>query len=271
MIGRIIVVSGVIFCCGFAWDRYRRRARAPGDGVDPGAEARFLEECLLGVWSEPRQLIADVQRDLAGPAQEAARHADRLVEVALTPQAQRNAWAAARHLATEGTTEDRAMSVRIILQHHVAPRCDWTGGYAPYQQDPRFRDVYESVALLLDLAELSLKYGDREPVQENGALVSPGWVHSNPAPSGDLRNGDFVEVLVDRYSSSPEDAGRYGEWAWVRLDSVSMEEAVVGVVTYDAPPGAAPNTLRNTESHGFGPGTPVTVPRRCIHRVVHGR
>ena len=274
MSGRILIVSGVVFCCGFAWDRRQRgrdRDRRRASETDESTR-RALEECLKDVWSEPRQLIADVQRETVGPAESAARPMDgRIAEVSLTPQAQRDAWASAKHMASEGMTEDRQQALRMLLQHNVAPLCDWSNGYAPYQHDPRFRDVYESTALILDLAELSLKYGDATPTDGNGAVVAPGWIHCQPAPSGVVRTGDNVEFMVDRFSASPDDGSRYAEWAWIRVDAAPGGAGVTGVVTYDAPPGAQANTLRNTESHGFGPGTPVTVPRRCIHRVVNGR
>lgn len=273
MIGRVLIFSGVVFCCGYGWHRYQRRQWERRYHAEQNDEQRKreLDACMDGVWSEPRQLIADIRVGLSGPGEAAAETpAGRLVEVALTPQAQRNAWAAAQYLASEGATEDRDAAIRLILQNNVAPRCNWSAGYAPYVHDPRFRDVYESAGVVMDLAELSLKYGTATPIADKGALVAPGWVHKNPAPSAEARTGDYVEVLVSRYSQNPQDDDRYSEWAWVRVDS-SDDDAVTGTVTFETPPGVQANPLRNTEGHGFGAGTPVTVPRRCIHRVVHGR
>jgi hypothetical protein len=273
MLGKVIVISGVVFCCGYGWHRYKKsqteEERQQRDNSD--AERRKLEECLEGIWSEPRQLIADIEQNLTGPAEAAAQSsAGRIVEVTLTPQSQRNAWEASKHLATEGRTQDRDQGIKYVLAA-TAPGCDWSRGYMPYASDARFRDVWESAGKILDLAELSLKYGNRSSTEGNGALVTPGWVHNNPAPTADLQSGDFVEVLVDRFSPSPEDEGRYVEWAWIRVDGASSDSDVTGTISYEAPPGAQANTLRNTESHGYSPGSPVTVPRHCIHRVVHGR
>lgn len=273
MLGKVIVISGVIFCCGYGWHRYskyrneeRRREWDHGE-----AATAALEKCMDGVWSEPRQLIADIRRDLTGPAEAAAlSSAGRIVEVSLTPQAQRNAWEAAKYLATEGLTEDRDDAVKRVLAA-TAPECDWSHGYLPYVSDARFRDVWESAGKLLDLGELALKYGNRSSTEGNGALVTPGWVHKNPAPAADLQAGDFVEILVDRFSPAPNDNSRYAEWAWIRVDGTCEAHDVTGTITYEAPPGAQANSLRNTESHGFGPGTAVRVPKCCIHRVVHGR
>jgi len=273
LIGRVIFVSGVIFCCGYGWHRYTRYKESERQRTWDTSEAarRQLDECMDGVWSEPRQLIADIQSELTGPAEAAATSiAGRIAEVSLTPQAQRNAWEAAKYLATEGLTEDRDGAVKRVLEA-TAGGCDWSQGYLPYASDPRFRDVWESAGTLLDLGELSLKYGRRGATEGNGALVTPGWVHKNPAPTADLRSGDFIEVLVDKFSPSPEDDSRYAEWAWVRVDNALPGGDITGTVTHEAPPGAQANNLRNSESHGFGPGCPMAVPRHCVHRVVHGR
>lgn len=270
MLGQVLVISGVVFCCGYGWHRYQRNQweRRNAAWRDSAETRQRLDACMDGVWSEPRPLIADIDGELVGPAKVAAKtQAGRVMEVSLTPQAQRNAWISASYLAHEGATEDRESAIRLILQNNVAPGCDWSGGYAPYGHDARFRDVYESVGLVLDLAELSMKYGSEA---SGGALVAPGWVHKNPAPSADVRAGDYVEVMVDRFSDDPRDDCRYAEWAWIRVDS-SQRDAVTGTVTFDAPPGAQANPLRNGESHGFIAGAPITVPRRCIHRVIHGR
>ena len=273
MLGRVIIISSVVFACGYGWHRHSRnkeRRRQQANQSDEQVR-RQMEACMEGVWSEPRQLIADIQSSLSGPGEAAAQTAaGRVSEVSLTPQAQRNAWAAGVYLAAEGGTEDRDAAIRLMLQNNVAPLCDWLRGYEPYAHDPRFRDVYESTGAILDLAELSLKYGSRNPLSGNGALIAPGWVHKNPAPSADVRQGDYVEVMVDRFSGSPTDDCRYAEWAWVRVDS-SEPESVTGTVTFEAPPGAEANPLRNAESHGFSSGVAVAVPRRCVHRVVHGR
>lgn len=273
MIGRVIIFSGVLFACGYGYHRYQKnRWRREHEAyMSDEQRRRQMEECMDGVWSEPRQLIPDITTDLSGPGEPAARTAaGRMLEVTLTPQAQRNAWAAATHLASEGTTENRDQAIRLMLQNSIAPGCDWSQGYVPYAHDPRFRDVYESAGAILDLAELSRKYGNKNPLADAGALIAPGWVHRTPAPSAEVNTGDYVEIMVDRFSTNPQDDSRYAEWAWVRVDSVDADE-VNGVVTFEAPPGAQPNPLRNTESHGFAAGTPVSVPRRCIHRVVHGR
>lgn len=273
MIGKVIFFSGVLFCCGYGWHRYTRHQAAERRRRWDDSEARRkqLDESMEGIWSEPRQLIPDIQLELSGPAEaKATSTTGRLAETTLTPQAQRNAWEAAKYLSTEGMTEDRDGAVKRILSCSV-PGCDWSQGYTPYAQDSRFRDVWESAGLLLDLAELALKYGCRSSTAGNGAMVSPGWVHTNPAPTADLKAGDFVEVLVDKFSPSPEDDSRYAEWAWVRVDSVPSGRDITGTITHEAPPGAQANNLRNTESHGYGPGTPVSVPRRCVHRVIHGR
>ncbi len=273
MIRVVFIASGVVFACGYGYHRYQKHQwkKKYDARQDDEVLKRQLDACMDGVWSEPRQLIADIQVELAGPGEAAAQTpAGRMTEVTLTPQAQRNAWAAAKYLAAEGATEERDAAVRLMLQNNVAPRCDWSSGYTPYAYDPRFRDVYESAAAIMDLAELTLKYGERNPTSDNGALVSPGWVHRNPSPSAEAQSGDYVEVLVSRFSKNPKDEDRYSEWAWVRVDSTDGEH-VTGTVTFDTPPGAQANPLRNTESHGFGAGTPAKVPRRCIHRVVHGR
>jgi hypothetical protein len=273
MIGKVIFVSGVIFCCGYGWHRWTKyksdERRRQWDDSD--AKRRQLEQCMEGVWSEPRQLIPDIQHELSGPAEAAAvSSAGRVAEATLTPQAQRNAWQASKYLAAEGLTENRDGAIKTVLAA-TAPGCDWSRGYLPYAHYPRFRDVWESAGVILDLAELSLKYGKRSSTAGNGALVTPGWVHKNPAPTADLKPGDFVEVLVDKFSPSPEDDSRYAEWAWVRVDGAGVGEDINGTITYEAPPGAQANSLRNTESHGFGPGTPILIQRRCIHRVIHGR
>ena len=273
MVGKVIFFSGVIFCCGYGWHRWTKHKseerRRQWD--DSEAKRRQLEECLEGVWSEPRQLIADIQQELAGPAEAAAvSSAGRVVEATLTPQAQRNAWQASKYLATEGRTEDRDAAVKVVMAA-TAPGCDWSRGYLPYAQEPRFRDVWESAGTILDLAELSLKYGRRSSTAGNGAVVTPGWVHKSPAPTADLKPGDFCEILVDKFSPSPDDDSRYAEWAWLRVDGIVEGDQINGTITYEAPPGGQSNSLRNTESHGFGPGVAVLVPRHCIHRVIHGR
>lgn len=269
---KVVLISGVVFGCGYAWHKWQRRRQQERDRYweSDSARRQDLDACMNGVWSEPRQLIADIVKELAGPAVPASETAaGRVLSVSLTPQAQRNAWASARYLANEGATEERDMAIRLALQNNVAPQCDWGRGVEAYAEDPRFRDVYESVGQILDLAELSGKYGAPQAVAEKGALLAPGWVHKNPAPSADVRAGDFVEVLVDRFSKDPTDDSRYAEWAWILVDST--DDDLRGTVTYSAPPGAQANALRNTESHGFASGTPIAVPRRCVHRVIHGR
>lgn len=272
MIGRVLIFSGVVFSCGYAWHRYTKfrdeEQRRQYDTSE--AQRQQLEECIAGVWSEPRQLIADIQSGLAGPGEAASQStAGRVVEVSLTPQAQRNAWEAAKYLATEGLTEDRDAAVKRVLAV-TAPGCDWSQGYMPYAQDARFRDVWESAGTILDLAELSHKYAPRSATTGNGTLVNPGWIHHNPAPSADLQTGDYIEVMLDKFSPDPGDDSRYAEWAWVRIDQATAD-VVTGCITHEAPPGGQANSLRNTESHGFGPGSPLSVPRNSIHRVVHGR
>ena len=94
MIGRVIFVSGVIFCCGYGWHRYTRYKESERQRKWDTSEAarRQLDECMDGVWSEPRQLIADIQSELTGPAEAAATSiAGRMAEISLTPQTQKNA------------------------------------------------------------------------------------------------------------------------------------------------------------------------------------
>lgn len=275
-VGRIFVVSGVLFGCG-AFLHYRKRqqerARAQAE-YDAQVRARAMEEAIAGVWSEPRPLIADIQHDLRGPGVTAATTpaTGRELELPLTPQAQRNAWSAASHLALEGQTKDRDHSIRQILQGSVVPKVDWSSGYAPYRNDTRFRDVYDATGDILDLAELSHKYAPGATDDSSGALVCPGWVHERPAPSADIRANDFVEVLVSEYSPDPSDDMRNAEWAWVKVDSVPRQgETVAGTITLDTPPGGVSNVLKHSSLHGFEAGTSIIVPRRCIFRVIKGR
>lgn len=274
MLGRVIIVSGVIFGCGYAMHRYTRRKQWESEEEARRAreQREALEECIKSVWSEPRALIADVEGELAGPAITAARtSAGRQAEVSLTPQAQRNAWSIAKYLASEGKTTNREVAIRTMMQQIVAPNCDWSQGWLPYRDDRRFRDVYEGAGLLLDFAELSGKYGARASTEGRGALVCPGWVHQAPAPTAGVRAGDFVEVMVDEYSDDPEDESRYAEWAWVRITSISPDkDMLAGVITLEAPPGAQSNVIANQERHGFAPGVSLVVSRSCVYRVVQG-
>lgn len=274
-VGRVLFVSGVVFACGYGLHRYQRRKQWESErsAGDRERQARELEECMLGVWSEPRDLIADVRQGLHGPADQAAHAANgRMLEVSLTPTAQRDAWSIAKYLSKEGRTQDRESAIRTMLQQIVAPGCDWSNGWQPYRNDPRFRDVYESTGNLLDLAELALKYAPRSTTAGRGALVCPGWVHEKPAPTADVRPGDFVEVMVDEYSEDPEYDSRHAEWAWVRVESLPKDgENVAGHVSLEAPPADEPNILRNTTQHGFDEGTAVLVPRRCVFRVAKAK
>ena len=271
--GRIIIVSGVIIACGYALDRYQRRAAyARAAGQRSAAErAQAMETCMAGTWSEARPLIADVTSELAGPGETAARSENgRTVELWLTPEAQRRAWTMAKYMAAEGQTEDPVASTRAILQRAVAPGCDWSDGWRSYQEDPRFRQVYESVQRLLEIAELSLKYAlSPGGSAGKGALICPGWVHGAPAPSADLRPGDFVEVLLDAFSPDPENDGRFVEWAWVEINSVPSGggDAVAGTITMNAPAGEPQHTLRYGKHHGYEIGSSIVVPRRCIFRL----
>lgn len=276
MIGRVVFVSGVLIGCGYAWHRHQRNKEAERlqREYEEAERARRLEECLLGIWSEPRPLIPDIETALSGPGQTAAvTVSGRMTELSLTPQAQRDAWSAATFAATEGRTKDRERTIRLILQESVAPGCDWSQGWLPYQADPRFRDVYEAVGKLLDLAELSLKYSPRSDRDENprGAMISPGWVHERPAPAVDIRPGDYVEVLLDQYSADPDAESKHADWAWVRVESApSDHDSVAGTISLDAPPGAYPNVLRYSDQHGFQPGTRLVVPRGSVFDVIKG-
>jgi hypothetical protein len=236
-------------------------------------QSRELEECIKGVWSEPRGLIADVQWEIDGPGSTAAlTSAGRQVEVPLTPQAQRDAWSIATYLASEGRTEDRESSIRTMLQQLVAPGCNWANGWQPYQADRRFRDVYEAAGTLLDLAELSLKYAPRGATDGAGALICPGWVHQTAAPTKGARPGDYVEVMVDEFSADPDDDGRYVEWAWVKIQSISKDEKqLAGEITLESPPGAQSAVLEHSGRHGFRPGSSLVVPRGCVYRVIQGK
>lgn len=274
---QVLIVTGVLGACGacgFAAHRWhrRRQAHARERADHEQARARRLEQCMAGVWSEARPLIADVTEDLSGPADTKA-HSDngRMVQVHLTPVSQRNAWTTAKFLAVEGQTRDRDFAARMILSLAVAPDCDWSYGWHPYAEDPRYRQVYESVALLLDLAELALKYAPRGATAGRGALLCTGWVHEPPAPSKDARPGDYVEVLIDEFSLDPEDASPYAEWAWVRVEKVGPTGELVGSITHDAPSGKIPYVLQHSAQHGLSDQTPVTVPRRCVFQVVSGR
>lgn len=275
---KVFFFGGIVVGCGYAWHRHQRR-KAYDEARRRYEEEEYLrrlQECLDGIWSEPRPLIADIGSVLEGPGETAAiSGSGRLVEIPLTPQAQRDAWSAVTFLATEGRTEDRERTIRLVLGETVAPACDWTQGWLPYQADPRFRDVYESVGILLDLAELSGKYGQASAqLQQNpqGAMLSPGWVHEKPAPTVDIRPGDFVEVLVDEYSPDPGAESRSADWAWVLVESAPPQHsAVAGTLMLEAPPGQYPHLLRHSDMHGFVPGTRVVVPRASIFRVIKGR
>lgn len=274
-VGRIIFISGVVFGCGYyihrrqrqrMWDRMHSQQNT-------AESARALEECIKDVWSEPRPLIADVQAEVVGPGDTAAEtSAGRMVELPLTPQAQRNAWSIAKYLSREGRTENREESIRTMMQQLVAPGCNWSNGWRPYQDDRRFRDTYEAAGVLLDLAELSLKYAPRGSTEGSGALVCPGWVHQTIAPSQGARPGDYIEVMVDEYSVNPNDDGRNAEWAWVKVQSISDDGgALAGAVTLEAPPGAQSSVLQHSARHGYSPGTSVVVPRSCVFRVIQGK
>jgi hypothetical protein len=275
LIGRIIVTSAVIGTCGYMLHRYQRRKWWEGvhSQQRTAEHARELEECISGVWSEPRPLIADVQEGLDGPGETAAHSTNgRMVELPLTPQAQRNAWSIGTYLASEGRTENRESAIRTMLRQVVAPGCNWDQGWQPYKEDRRFRDVYEAVGAMLDLAELSSKYAPRSSTEGPGAMICPGWVHESPAPTAAVRTGDYVEILVDVFSGDPDEDTRFTEWAWVRVESVPKDGDVIGgTVTIEAPPGGQANVLAHSERHGFAPGTRVVVPRRCVFRVIQGK
>jgi len=274
-VGRVLIFSGVLFGAGWYWHSNQRRKlwERMNSTRRSADDARQLEECISGVWSEPRALIADVQTEIAGPADTAAQtSAGRMVELPLTPQGQRDAWSVAKHLSREGRTEDREAAIRTMMQQLVAPGCNWSNGWQPYQEDRRFRDVYEASGKLLDLAELSLKYAPRGSTEGAGAMICPGWVHKTSAPTKGVRPGDYIEVMVDEYSVDPDDDGGYAEWAWVKVQSISKDETEIGgEITMEAPPGAQSYVLEHTGRHGFSPGTTVVVPRTCVFRAIQGK
>jgi hypothetical protein len=248
------------------WERMHSQQRT-------AEQTRELEDCIKGVWSEPRQLIADVLTEISGPGDTAAQtSAGRVVEVPLTPQAQRNAWSIATYLAREGRTENREAAIRTMMGQLVAPACDWSQGWLPYQNDRRFRDAYEASGTMLDLAELSMKYAPRTTTDGGGGLICPGWVHQTAAPTKGVRPGDYIEVMVDEFSTDPNDDGRHAEWAWVKVQSLSKDtDRLAGEITLEAPPGGESSVLQHTASHGFQPGSSVVVPRDCVYRVIQGK
>lgn len=273
MIGKIFFFS--IGCFGVGYWLHQRSTRAEWEAAraeqEAAERAASLARALDGVWSDSRPLIADVQNDLAGPGPSAATTSSgRMVEVPLTPRAQRNVWTHATHAAREGLAKDRQATVREILSA-VAPACDWSGGWEPYEADGRFRDVYEACERMLDVAECSLKYAPGAS-PDSPSLVCPGWVHERPAPCGDLRPGDWVEVMLDAYSVDPDDDSRNADWAWVRVDSVPPTgSSVAGTVMLEAPPGEQPNVLAHSAAHKVNPGSQIVVPRGAIFRVVQGK
>jgi hypothetical protein len=269
MLGRIIFISGAVIGAGYLLDRHQRRREAEREAAAQDTEERRhqLNECMDGVWSEPRPLIPSVVGDLMSPGTEAAKHASGdLREVQLTPQAQHDAWVYARMLAEQGQTQDVQAATKTVLGS-VVPGCDWTEGYAPYASDHRFVDVWESTLMLVHLAELSSKYA--KVTQTPGAMVSPGWVGVPPAPTGTVRVGDYLEVLVDQAQNDPTADERFVEWAWVRVDKIEGDH-FVGTFTNVTPPGDQPHELAHRESHGIDYGTVVKVPPTFVHRVIHG-
>lgn len=272
MIGRFVIISACLSGVGLWLHRRTQRseyerARAQHEAA---ARAERLARSLDGVWSEPRPVISDIRGEIVGPGKTAAQtNAGRMVDLPLTPQAQRTIWASAAHAAREGIAKDRDRTARQILQL-VAPECDWTQGWQPYGEDPRFRDVYEACQRLIDIAECSFKYARSG---DGPALICPGWVHEKPAPTGDLVAGDWVEVMLDDYTVDPSDEGTNADWAWVRIESAppGAESPVAGTVSMDAPPGQQPNLIRNSAAHGVQPGQHIVVPRRAIYRVVQGK
>lgn len=272
MIWHVVVISGCVGAVGY-WLHQRtlreqyEQARAQHEAAE---RAQRLARSLDGVWSEPRAIISDVRSDVVGPGKTAAQtSAGRMVDLPLTPQAQRTVWSSAAHAAREGIAKDRDRTVRQILQGMV-PECDWTNGWEPYAEDDRFRDVYEACGRLLDVAECSFKYARSG---DGPALICPGWVHEKPAPTGDLHPGDWVEVMLDDYTVDPNDEGMSADWAWVRVESVAPgpDAPVAGTVSMDAPPGHQPNLIRNSAAHGVTPGSQIVVPRRAVFRVVQGK
>lgn len=271
MIGRILLISGILGGVGFAYDRYQKRKYSEGqEGAQAAAERRKqMDDCMGPIWSEPRPLIEDVVKQLDGPGSVAATaETGRIMEVPLTPQAQADIWSFARYLSEHGQTEEVSATAVTILNKLVAPECDWTDGYSQFGDDPRFRQVWESVVELVNVAELSMKY-HRVP-ETSGALVAPGWTHERPAPTGDVRSGDFLEVMVDRESGDIEDPGAFVEWAWVRVDEVGPK-GFEGTVTSVAPPGDHPHSFKHAATHGVDIGRQVIVPARFVHRVIHGK
>lgn len=269
---RIVVVSGVIIACGYCLDRYQRRgaAQRATDERSAADRAKAMEACMAGVWSEARPLIADITSDLSGPGETAARTENgRMLELSLTPQAQRRAWAMAKYMAAEGQTSDPEGATSLMLQRAVAPECNWSEGWKPYEDDPRFQQVYESVRRLLQVADYSNKYAlPPAGTAGKGAFICPGWVHQAPAPTADLRPGDYVEVLLDAFSPEPEEVGRFTEWAWVQVTSVPASgDAVAGTITLNAPAGEPQHNVRFGKHHGYEVGSSVVVPRRCVFRL----
>jgi hypothetical protein len=270
---KIIILGGVCFGVGYVLHEREKRSRwerAQADR-DHAERAARIKSALDGVWSEPRPLIADLQSQIDGPGHMAATSdvTGRTLEVPLTPASQRAAWSAARHYALEGETADREATIARILQQSVVPSVEWNGGWQEIDHDRRFREVYECVGQILDIAECSCKYGPRHG-EARGALVFPGWVHERPAPTADLRVGDFVEVMIDAYSDDPEDEGRTAEWAWVKVESIhdDKSEAVAGRISMDPPTGQQPHVIAHTAKHGFRPADPIVVPRAAIFRVL---
>jgi len=269
-LGRILFISAGVFGVGYAWHSYVRNRDASERATrDAETERRAqMDQCIGAIYSEPRPLIEDIKVDLQGPGVEAATATTgRLVEIPLTPQAQRDVWKFARFLSEQGTTKQAPQVTMTILEKLVAPDCDWSDGFVPYQDDPRFRQVWEAVSDIVNIAELSNKY---YPIQgTSGALVAPGWTYNRPAPAGDVRVGDYLEVMIDRESENVQDPGNFTEWAWVRVDKVGPD-FFEGKVVNSAPPSEQPHPLTKSGSHGVTAGQKVLVPSRFIFNVVHG-
>jgi hypothetical protein len=271
--GRILIVSGVVIACGYAYDRYQRRAASQRDSdlLNTSEARKLLERLTDGVWSEPRPLIEDIQVELVGPGQtHAGTGSGRVMEVSLTPRAQFALWRFVTLAADEGLTENIDEATAMALVMAIDMKYDVALRTPALVTEPHIAAIVDSTRKLIELAELSRKYGVKPgAAASKGALICPGWVHERSAPTHDVRPGDHVELLVDRYSPEPGDDGQFMEWAWGLVTSANpAADSIVVTVESGAPAGEAVHVLRFGEHHGYRPGASVTVPRRCVFRVI---
>lgn len=277
---RAVIGVGVTAAVGvgvFAWRQEKKKqqiARSKRAAfLKAEAESKRIQDaevkCLRDNYLKPGARLAEQVYDGLGYAR---RWHETETVIGLNNRTQANVFDAALRFAERGDTGDGIDMEDVVMRllRQALPECEWSSQAWPAEHGSDWHTAYRGVEELLQLAILEMRYGEFKASAQGGGsgIVCPGWIRETPTPMGNARPNDFIELLVGVEKSDGHPL--LEERVHAIIVGIQGENVTALILEPGEllPNGQKTSGPTHSGQHGYSPGMQVTVPKRCVFRLI---